>query len=188
MKKAFLIASSIFDRDSGIEPLRFPLNDVKAMAALLSSKDFGFDVTKAENVDSQPLRERLDSWIADADFEDFLLLYFSGHGKLNAAGELFLTCRNTKDRTLNATGLKWSHILDMINVHMRDRVGIILDCCYAGKALPGTVRGVLEEQVRTSASDMGRGIVILGRLVRRKLQRSGRMKAMVDLRFKLSKD
>lgn len=162
MKKALLIASSAFEPDSGIEPLRYPVDDILAMERVLKSEDFNFDIAVSNNEDSQTLRVRLDTWMADSSFDDMLLLYFSGHGKLNATGDLFLTCRDTKERALNATGLKWSYILDLVNDHARDRIGIILDCCYAGKALTGVMRGGIEDQVRANASESGRGIIVLG--------------------------
>jgi hypothetical protein len=46
MKRAILIASSDFPDDPGIEPLRFPVNDVNAVESTLRRDDFGFEVQK----------------------------------------------------------------------------------------------------------------------------------------------
>ena len=161
MRRAILIASANFDEDSGIEPLRFPANDVGALEHILRSDDFGFDhVSKLIDQPNNHVVERLDELMSESHFDDFILIYFSGHGKINANGELFLSCRNTKESRLNSTGLKYRHIMDLLEAHARDRVAIILDCCYAGRAVSG-LKGSVAEQV-TSALDTGRGIFVLG--------------------------
>ncbi len=161
MRRAILIASAKFDPDSGIEPLRFPENDVTALESILRSEEFGFDhVSKVVDQANNHVVERLDELMSESSFDDFILIYFSGHGKINATGELFLSCRNTKESRLNSTGLKYRHIMDLLEAHARDRVAIILDCCYAGRAVSG-LKGSVQEQV-TSALDTGRGIFVLG--------------------------
>jgi elongation factor Tu len=161
MKRAILIASANFDADSGIEPLRFPESDVIALEPILRSEDFGFEHTiKVVDQPSNQVLETLDELMSDSEFGDFILIYFSGHGKLNAAGELFLSCRNTRERRLNTTGIKFRHIMELVNVHARDRVAIILDCCYAGRAVAG-LRGAIKEQVHSELGS-GRGIFVLG--------------------------
>ena len=161
MRRAVLIASAKFDEDSGIAPLRFPEDDVAALESILQSEDFGFDhITQLVDQPNNQVLERLDQLMCESNFDDFILIYFSGHGKINANGELFLSCRNTKESRLNSTGLKYRHIMDLVEAHARDRVAIILDCCYAGRAVSG-LKGSVQEQV-ASALDTGRGIFVLG--------------------------
>lgn len=161
MKRAILIGSANFDPDSGIEPLRFPENDVTALESVLRSDEFGFDhISKVLDQASHQVVERLDELMLESDFDDFILIYFSGHGKINSTGELFLSCRNTRESRLNSTGLKYRHIMDLLEAHARDRVAIILDCCYAGRAVSG-LKGSVHEQVK-SELDSGRGIFVLG--------------------------
>lgn len=117
MKRAMLIASSEFSPDSGIEPLRFPLNDVAALEVTLRSDDFGFEVEKLINAPQSVAAEKLEAWISKADYDDLMLIYFSGHGKLSRARELFLTCANTKSTSLIATGLKYTLLTDLIREH-----------------------------------------------------------------------
>jgi hypothetical protein len=164
MRRAILIASSDFPADSGIERLRFPVNDVNAMETTLSGADFGFEVRKIINENNLAVMEQLEAWISKADYEDLVLIYFSGHGKLNRARELFLSCANTKESSLNATALKYKWIMDVVNDHSLQRVAVILDCCYAGRAIAGsrgTARGAIEEQVRTAVTE-GHGHFFLG--------------------------
>jgi hypothetical protein len=161
VKRAILIGSAKFDPDSGIEPLRFPEKDVTALEAVLRTEDFGFDpIIKLIDEPHYTVTERLDEVMSESNFDDFIVFYFSGHGKINAQGELFLSCRNTKESRLNATGLKYKHIMELVEAHGKDRVAIILDCCYAGRAVSG-LKGSVQEQVK-SALDTGRGIFLLG--------------------------
>jgi uncharacterized caspase-like protein len=164
MKRAMLIASSEFSPDSGIEPLRFPLNDVAALEVTLRSDDFGFEVEKLINAPQSVAAEKLEAWISKADYDDLMLIYFSGHGKLSRARELFLTCANTKSTSLIATGLKYTLLTDLIREHSLQKVTIILDCCYAGRAVEGQrgdARDAVEEKVRELV-DPGSGIFFLG--------------------------
>jgi hypothetical protein len=128
---------------------------------LFDSEDFKFD--RITTIIDQPkhfIEERLDQVFSESSFNDFLLIYFSGHGKLNSKGELFLSCRNTKEKLLNGTGFKYRHLMEMLDAHQADRVAILLDCCYAGRAVTG-LRGSIPEQVN-SQLDSGRGIFVLG--------------------------
>jgi TRAP-type mannitol/chloroaromatic compound transport system substrate-binding protein len=161
MRRAILIASANFDADSGIEPLRFPENDVTALESILRTEEFGFEhFSKVVDQPNNQVFERLDHVISESEFDDFVLIYFSGHGKINSTGELFLSCRNTKENRLNSTALKYRHIMELLETHARDRVAIILDCCYAGRAVSG-LKGSIQEQVK-SELDTGRGIFVLG--------------------------
>jgi hypothetical protein len=163
MKRAVLIASANFEPDSGIEPLRFPQDDVRALSPILETEEFGFNsIVPIIDKDNNDVLEQLEGVMSEMDFGDFLLIYYSGHGKINQQGKLFLTARNTKAKRLNATGIKYSQIMDMIEAHQIDRVGIVLDCCYAGLAVTG-LKGSPQEQVEAALKDigLGRGICVL---------------------------
>src|ERR1700683_5051504 len=94
MKRAMLIASSEFSPDSGIEPLRFPLNDVAALEVTLRSDDFGLEVEKLINAPQSEAAEKLESWISKAYYDDLMLIYFSGHGKLSRARTVSDVCKH----------------------------------------------------------------------------------------------
>jgi uncharacterized caspase-like protein len=130
----------------------------------LRSDDFGFEVEKLINAPQSVAAEKLEAWISKADYDDLMLIYFSGHGKLSRARELFLTCANTKSTSLIATGLKYTLLTDLIREHSLQKVTIILDCCYAGRAVEGQrgdARDAVEEKVRELV-DPGSGIFFLG--------------------------
>jgi hypothetical protein len=165
VKRALLIASSEFSTDSGIEPLRFPLNDINAMAKTLGSHDFGFKVQKVVNEPASAAMRAIEEGISSSDYDDLLLIYFSGHGKLNRARDLFLSCADTDATRIHSTAIGYKWIIDVIQDHSLQKVAIILDCCYAGRAVAGSrgdTKGAIEEQVRAAVADPGSGIFFLG--------------------------
>ncbi|MGW0942807.1 caspase family protein [Streptomyces sp. NPDC002623] len=73
--------------------------------------------------------------------EDLLLIYYAGHGLLSTARhELFLSTTNTlPGLRLPFTGVDYSYIRDAcMESSARTRV-VILDCCYSGRAISGTL-------------------------------------------------
>lgn len=165
MKRAILIASSDFAPDSGLENLKFPPNDVKAMEVALSAEDFDFEVSTLINEDSSTVIQRLHDWVAQAHYDDLALIYFSGHGKLNRAGDLFLSCQNTTESRLLVTSLKYKDLMELIAERSLQKVVVLLDCCYAGRAVlgvKGATRGAVEGQVRAALSQDGHGHFFLG--------------------------
>ncbi|MBM7489195.1 hypothetical protein JOD64_000417 [Micromonospora luteifusca] len=72
-----------------------------------------------------------------SEAEDLLLVYYAGHGLLDDNGELFLALPGTDPRPdwLKYTAIPFSWIRDaMRDSPARTRV-LILDCCFAGRAL-----------------------------------------------------
>ncbi|MFD3976095.1 caspase domain-containing protein [Streptomyces cyaneofuscatus] len=73
--------------------------------------------------------------------EDLLLIYYAGHGLLSSARhELFLSTVNTSPGLrLPFTGVDYSSIRDAcMESRARTRV-VILDCCYSGRAITGSL-------------------------------------------------
>ncbi|MFJ3418295.1 caspase domain-containing protein [Streptomyces sp. NPDC086082] len=73
--------------------------------------------------------------------EDLLLIYYSGHGLLSSARhELFLATQGTVAGSyLPFTAVDFSHVRDAcLQSSAKNRV-LILDCCYSGRAIPGTL-------------------------------------------------
>jgi WD40 repeat protein len=74
-----------------------------------------------------------------------LLVYFVGHGIVNERGELHLAARDTDSlpSRLTHTALAYSAVRQLVHgSQARTRV-VVLDCCYAGRALDGGLSGPL---------------------------------------------
>jgi hypothetical protein len=157
-----LIASSKFPNDSTIERLRFPANDVSDLKEILRAPGFGFEAEDIIDETRDIVMDRFYDWLEKADFNDLVLIYFSGHGYVQGR-ELFLTCSNTQSARLRATALPYDFIYNVIHDKALQKVAILLDCCYAGRAMEGVAyRGDVGDQVRSSVDSAGSGVFFLG--------------------------
>ncbi|MCI5147667.1 MAG: ABC transporter substrate-binding protein, partial [Candidatus Electrothrix sp. AR3] len=87
---AILIASSSYPNEPGLSTLRCPQQDVDAVDAILRSPEFGqFNETFVfKNRPNHVIQEKIETVLSEAGKDDLVLIYFSGHGKLNPSGEL----------------------------------------------------------------------------------------------------
>jgi hypothetical protein len=98
-----LIASSQY-QDSKLENLRCPENDVDGLNAVLKSKEFGdfAETYVLKNKSHDEVLTKIYQVLKQAGKDDLILIYYSGHGKLNAAGKLHLTTTDTNVDLLEA--------------------------------------------------------------------------------------
>jgi WD40 repeat protein len=98
---------------------------------------------RIENPTSNDLLTDLDEWFASPDRKetDWVVVYYSGHGKLEAGGELYLLTSNYKnDRTPSTAfraGQLWSMLVSQNasgQARRTERVLVILDTCFSGAA------------------------------------------------------
>ena len=140
-KHALLIGISSYGQ--GLQPIPSALKDVEAMKSVLLEPELGGFAEDRVQVLTNPRRTDLDiaieDFFADKEFDDLLLLYFSGHGFRDENNRqlqlLFGTAesrRSTKPgrRIQTATTLPAS----IVQRHMADsrstRQVVVLDCCF----------------------------------------------------------
>ena len=137
-KKALVIAVSKYDL---LQPLTFCLNDGKEMFELLKSLDY-------EILENHKLIGRVkwdDLRCAIIDFfrnrnvkpKDTLLLYYSGHGVLDAYGDHYLAPSEIDPFEPDTKGFLFDELTKMIDKSNSERIVTILDCCYSGAAKIG---------------------------------------------------
>ena len=131
MRKALLIG--INDYPNPYELLGC-VNDIETVAPLLERNENGdknFDIKLLPNV--QCSAEAL-SAIGQlfGDNADIALLYFSGHGYLDAIGAQVVFPHDIKDNGSCYYGIQLSTILDIANKSKVKNKIIILDSCYSG--------------------------------------------------------
>src|SRR4051794_21670960 len=113
---AILIANSRFPQDLNISTLRCPENDVDALHELFTSEIHGF-FTRAymlKNLDSKSVERKIHEVLNVAAKEDLLLIYYSGHGKLDRHGKLYLATSDTEEPFLKSTSISLEHIRNLI--------------------------------------------------------------------------
>ena len=132
-KRAILIGNSNF---ASLPALRCPGADVDAMKGVLTNEDICWFSPVYALIDAphNEIFTRINEVLRDADKEDLVLIYYSGHGLLDNRGRLYLAANNTDPSLLHATAVSVSAIRDCLSQSRCQRFVLILDCCYAGAA------------------------------------------------------
>jgi predicted metallopeptidase len=156
-----LIASSRFPNEPMLEDLRFPENDVDGLNELLASQDHGqFTQTFVlKNKLHHEILLKINQVLREADKNDLVLIYYSGHGKLNPAGKLHLTSTDSVINALEATSIPVSTIKDYVDVSSSNKIVLILDCCFSGAAGEAFARSGVDDQIQLVSG--GRGTYIM---------------------------
>ncbi|MEU1469369.1 caspase family protein [Streptomyces sp. NPDC005761] len=165
--RLLLVGASSFVR--GLPPLPAAAADVRDLSQAFTGPDGLFDpsslIALTDPVETAHVLGPLASYAELAAPLDLLLLYYAGHGVNDAANRLCLALPGTADlpHAARRTSLPVDDVLAVMGtVRARHRV-LILDCCYAGRALdaPGAadVHLVLacDRTSRASTDPSGRG-------------------------------
>lgn len=159
---AILIGSSQFN-DPELQGLRCPIWDVNGLADILASKEYGnfSEIIQSINEPHYVVLEKINEVFIKAERDDLILIYFSGHGKLNRMGKLRLTTQNTQIQKLDSTSVPVEWLKDLITDTSRtNRIVIILDCCHSGAIGDAFfTKGDLDGQYQ--ALSRGRGTYII---------------------------
>lgn len=149
-----------YQEQPGLPDLKYPGNDVSALAAVLKDRDIGnFDgVFDLVNKKAKRILELTEDVMRD-NSDAFILFYYTGHGKIDSDGRLFLAARDTRADKLHSSGLRFESLIEMKSAHAISRMGIVLDCCYAGIA-EDKVKGVIEDKMGAMLG--GNGVFFLG--------------------------
>lgn len=83
--------------------------------------------------DVETLGQYLDTAAKQAG--DLLLVYYAGHGLIDAKGALYLALPRTRPDSLRWTGLPFRHVQEAILDSPADNRVLILDCCFSGRAI-----------------------------------------------------
>src|SRR5215472_511560 len=148
--RALLIGNSTYPADEhNLQTLKGPVKDIAALNRALSDPDAGLfadtDVTLLPEATSSRAIRALGRFFGSAARDDVLLVYFSGHGKLDHGGRLHLCMQDTDSTDLLSTAVSSTRINEFADASLARNVVIVLDCCYAGafrgSDLGGTVAG-----------------------------------------------
>lgn len=119
--KVYLVSVGIADYPGKENDLRISDNDAKTIAKVFqATKDASVNVLVNEEATQSALLSTMHTTFEDADYNDAVILYFSGHGTPGA-----LVCHDGL--------LTYQHILKMLKGCKATRKIIIADACYAGK-------------------------------------------------------
>lgn len=134
-KFGYLIGSGTFAPEANLPRLRGPSADTAALKVLLDREDRGkfSDVKVWLDRPSYEIKRELYASLARHKQDDFILVYFSGHGILDVeSGRLFLSSSDTDTTNVAATGLDAHDLLRQLRASRVKRTAIVLDCCFSG--------------------------------------------------------
>jgi Caspase domain len=135
--RALLIGNSTYPADEhNLQTLKGPVKDIAALNRALIDRDTGLfadaDVTLLPEATSARAIRALGRFFGAATRDDVLLVYFSGHGKLDQIGRLHLCMQDTDSTDLLSTAVSSARINEFADASRARNVVIVLDCCHAG--------------------------------------------------------
>ena len=119
--KVYVVSVGIADYPGTENDLRISDNDAKTIAKVfLATKDASVKVLTNEDATQSALLSTMHTLFEDAQSDDAVVLYFSGHGTPGA-----LVCHDGL--------LTYQHIFKMLKGCKANRKVIVAEACYAGK-------------------------------------------------------
>lgn len=155
------IACSQYSEDSGLENLKYPENDANELARVLSDEALGgFEIfDQLINQTHFDIERRISDLLLEASKDDFCMIYFSGHGKVDRTGHLYLTANNSSEKNIVSTAIPIQNIKRFIDNSYSKKIALILDCCFSGRAGKGFKSS--DTDTLSSALEHGRGQYVL---------------------------
>ena len=135
--RALLIGNSTYPADEhNLQTLKGPVKDIAALNRALIDPGTGLfadvDVALLPEATSSRVIRTMGRFFGTAARDDVLLVYFSGHGKLDQNGRLHLCMQDTESTDLLSTAVSSARINEFADASRARNVIIVLDCCHAG--------------------------------------------------------
>jgi hypothetical protein len=135
--RALLIGNSTYPADEhNLQTLKGPVKDIAALNRALIDSQTGLfadvDVALLPEATSGRVIKTMGRFFGTAARDDVLLVYFSGHGKLDQSGRLHLCMQDTESTDLLSTAVSSARINEFADACHARTVIIVLDCCHAG--------------------------------------------------------
>lgn len=154
---ALMIGNNEYDDDT-LARLQTPAQNVEKLAQLLKDERVGgFHVETLINAERNKIERAIVELFRDKTKDDLLLLYFSGHGVLDAMGDLYLALKETEKDFLDVTAIPASFITRNMDRTYSSRVIVILDSCHSGAINRRSMGGSVGVSVPTEDVFKGNG-------------------------------
>ncbi len=147
--------------------LRCPVADVAGLQELLGQPTHGgYAVTTLIDRPHNEIRRAVYDCLKKAGPEDQVMIYYSGHGKLDEQGNLYLAGSDTDPESLDPTALAAADVQKYVGDSRAGARIVILDCCFSGAVerifRQGTAKGAVAEQAgQALRAQAGQGVFYL---------------------------
>ena len=159
-RSALIIASYDYS-DTGLQRLRAPVGDARALAAVLKDPVIGnFEVRTLLNKPAHEVNLALEEFFDDRRPDDLLVVHFSGHGVKDESGDLYFAMADTMLRRLGSTAVAAEFVNRRMSHSRSRRVVLLLDCCYAG-AFERGMRVKSDNSMGIESQFSGRGRAVI---------------------------
>ena len=135
--RALLVANSKFYEDpTHLPELNAPIYDMSRLEKALTHPTIGvFDPGQVKLLPNARCADALlsiESFFLDCEPDDTLLLYYSGHGKLDINNNFFLCAADTRLDRLLSTAIRDEQVNAMMRSSPARSFVLVLDCCSSG--------------------------------------------------------
>jgi hypothetical protein len=161
---AVLIGCNNYPEDSQKLPaLKSAEHDARGLREILVDKDIGgFDPDNIHLFTSQSNQEilmEIAKCLNEAQTDDLVFIYYSGHGKLDKSNKLHLATSNTNTDLLGVTSLPVATIKEIIDKCSSQKIVWILDCCYSGAVAAAFKGGDVDSELQIASGGKGKYIM-----------------------------
>ncbi|HEY7494661.1 MAG TPA: caspase family protein, partial [Candidatus Tectomicrobia bacterium] len=158
---AILVGNRYYPFAEHLADLPASEQDVESLAAVLSDPHLGrFDeVQQLKNTSHSDILEEILVLLYKAQKDDLVLLYFSGHGKADSQGKLYLAVMNTQLDLLGATAIALEQLKDLLDNCRSTRIVIILDCHFSSVTGKAVEQETVENHLRLISSGRSKYIM-----------------------------
>ncbi|MDH6218292.1 caspase family protein [Streptomyces pseudovenezuelae] len=134
--RALLIGNAEFPDEPALARLHGPANDLSELRAALTDPEAGlpWEVTSVLNGTGQQVQEALFTFFHRATAREQLLLYYSGHGRLDLHNRLHLCTHDTTLDWLRTRAVRQSYVNELMDDCAARAIVVVLDCCFSGRA------------------------------------------------------
>src|SRR5579863_1824674 len=158
---ALLIGNTEYD-DPYYRKLVTPGQNVRDLEQILKHPErCGFEVTTLLNRSKSEIEKQILNLFKNKTQDDFLVLYFAGHGLKDSDGALHFAVKETDRDVIEVTAIPTSFVKSRMDKCFSERIVVILDCCFSG-AFGETMAGFGETiDIQREFECQGYGRVVL---------------------------